>query len=71
MCSVPVPFIKLILISKFMNIHRRGVVGRVPAFQPGGPGSIPGGVTNYNFCPFWIFQTTNILYILNIVNFHL
>ena len=32
-------------------ISRRGVVGRVPAFQPGGPGSIPGGVRNFNFCP--------------------
>ena len=31
--------------------RRRGVVGRVPAFQPGGPGSIPGGVRNFNFCP--------------------
>ena len=28
----------------------RGVVGRVPAFQPGDPGSIPGGVRNFNFC---------------------
>ena len=27
------------------------MVGRVPAFQPGGPGSIPGGVRNFNFCP--------------------
>ena len=27
------------------------MVGRVPAFQPGGPGSIPGGVKNFNFCP--------------------
>ena len=27
------------------------VVGRVPAFQPGSPGSIPGGVRNFNFCP--------------------
>ena len=34
-------------------IRRRGVVGRVPAFQPGGPGSIPGGVRNFNFCT-WI-----------------
>ena len=34
-----------------MSIRRRGVVGRVPAFQPGGPGSIPGGVRNFNFCP--------------------
>ena len=32
-------------------IRRRGVVGRVPAFQPGGTGSIPGGVRNFNFCP--------------------
>ena len=31
--------------------RRRGVVGRVPAFQPGGPGTIPGGVRNFNFCP--------------------
>ena len=34
-----------------MIIRRRGVVGRVPAFQPGGPGSIPGGVRNFNLCP--------------------
>ena len=27
------------------------MVGRVPAFQPGGLGSIPGGVRNFNFCP--------------------
>ena len=32
-------------------IRRRGVVGRVPAFQPGGPGLIPGEVRNFNFCP--------------------
>ena len=32
-------------------IRRRGVVGRVPAFQPGSPGSITGGVRNFNFCP--------------------
>ena len=31
-------------------IRHRGVVGRVPAFQPGDPGSIPGGVRNFNFC---------------------
>ena len=31
------------------NIRRRGVLGRVPAFQPGGTGSIPGGVKNFNF----------------------
>ena len=27
------------------------MVGRDPAFQLGGPGSIPGGVRNFNFCP--------------------
>ena len=27
------------------------MVGRVPAFQPGGPGSILGGCRNFNFCP--------------------
>ena len=27
------------------------MVGRATAFQPGGPGSIPGGVKNFNFCP--------------------
>ena len=32
-------------------ISRRGVVGRVPAFQLGGPGSFPGGVRNFNFYP--------------------
>ena len=30
---------------------RRGMVGRVPAFQPDGPGSIPGGVRNFKICP--------------------
>ena len=42
-----------IIISKSETIiiRRRGVVGRVPAFQPGGPGLIPGGVRNFNFCP--------------------
>ena len=29
--------------------HLRGVVGRVPAFQPGGQDSIPGGVRNFSF----------------------
>ena len=42
-------------------IRRRGVVGRVPAFQPGGPGSIPGGVGNLtpilglSVCPLSVF----------------
>ena len=35
----------------YFSIRRRGVVGRVPAFQSGDPGSIPGGVRNFNFCP--------------------
>ena len=34
-----------------MFIRRRGVVGWVPAFQPGGPGSIPGGDRNFNSYP--------------------
>ena len=36
---------------RFFRNRLRDVVGRVPAFQPGGPGSIPGGVRNFNFCP--------------------
>ena len=32
-------------------IRRRGVVGRVAAFQPDGPCSIPGGISNFNFYP--------------------
>ena len=36
------------LISWKLIDCRRSVVGRVPAFQPGGPGSIPGGVRNFN-----------------------
>ena len=38
-------------VALLIIIRRRGVVGRVPAFQPNGPGSIPGGVRNFNFCP--------------------
>ena len=30
---------------------RRGVVGRIPAFQPGDSGLIPGGVRNFSFYP--------------------
>ena len=29
-------------------VHRFGVVGRRPALQSGGPGSIPGGVRDFN-----------------------
>ena len=32
-------------------IRRRGVVGRVHGFHPGGPGSFPGGAGNFNFSP--------------------
>ena len=45
----------------YLNIRRRGVVGRVPAFQPGAPGSIPGGVRNLisvlglGVCPLSVF----------------
>ena len=38
-------------MSIVLSICRRGLIGRVPAFQPGGPDSIPGGVRNFNFCP--------------------
>ena len=37
--------------SEIRSIRRRGVVGRVPAFQPGALCSIPGGVMNFNFRP--------------------
>ena len=39
------------MIGVVTVICRRGVVGRVPAFQPSGPGSIPGEVRNVNVCP--------------------
>ena len=32
-------------------IRYRGVIGRVPAFRPGGPGSIPGEIRNFNSYP--------------------
>ena len=41
-------FFMLIYILILLRIRRRGVV---PAFQPGSPGSIPGGVRKFNFCP--------------------
>ena len=43
-----------ICILKLILIRRRGVVGRVPAFQPGGPGSIPGWVRNFNLSWDWV-----------------
>ena len=33
------------------HVRRRGMVGRVPTFQPGGQGSRPGGIRNFNFYP--------------------
>ena len=35
----------------FPNVRSSSVVGKVPTYQPGGPCSIPGGVTNFNFYP--------------------
>ena len=35
--------------SIYSIVRRRGVVGRILAFQPGGQGSIPGGFRNFNF----------------------
>ena len=34
-----------------LTLCRRGVVGRIPVFQPGGLDSIPGGVKNFSFYP--------------------
>ena len=34
-----------------MFVRRRGLVGKVPAFQSGGSGTIPGGVRNFNLYP--------------------
>ena len=36
---------------KKLIIRPRGVFDKVAALEPGGPGSIPGGVRNFNFCP--------------------
>ena len=44
-------FWKYILMISYYVIRRRGVVGRVPAFHPGGPGSILDGVRNFNSYP--------------------
>ena len=37
--------------TEIIGVHRYGVVCRVPDFQPGGPGSIPDGVRDFNFYP--------------------
>ena len=42
------PCLILATCSTHLIIRHRGVVGRVPAFQNGGPGSIPDGVRNFN-----------------------
>ena len=39
------------ILLRHIWVRHRGVVGRVPVFQPGGPGSIPGRVRNFNFYP--------------------
>ena len=41
----------LLLLLLLNRIVCRGVVGRVPAFQPDVTASIPGGVSNFHFCP--------------------
>ena len=38
-------------LEQYVGVRRCGVVGRVPVFHPGGPGSIPGRVRNFNFYP--------------------
>ena len=44
-------FLSLIANKNWSLIRHHSVVSRVPAFQPGGPGLIPSGVMNFNFCP--------------------
>ena len=43
--------ILLLYIVCYKSFRRRGVGGRVHDFLPGGPGSILGGVRNFNFWP--------------------
>ena len=51
-CSFIIFFkLQLFILVSYQYIRRRGVVDRVPAFQPSAPGSIPGGDRNFNFCP--------------------
>ena len=48
-------FFKLVLTFKFpYGVRLHGMVSRVPAFQPGGPGSIAGGVRNFHFYPWTV-----------------
>ena len=44
-------FIHTLGSVSFYFVQRGGVLGRVPAFQPGSPGSIPGEVRNFTFYP--------------------
>ena len=48
MCTVSLSLNEL-PYATLSTVRRRGVVGGVPAFQTGGPGSIPGGVRNFYF----------------------
>ena len=41
----------MVMMMNLKLIHLRDVVGSVPAFQPGGPGSIPGMVRICHFSP--------------------
>ena len=41
----------LFMFLEISTVRRLGVVVKIPAFQPGGPGSIPGGVRNFNLYP--------------------
>ena len=49
-CSLQYKNHKILTINMEI-VRRRGVVGRVPAFQLGDPGSIPCGIRNFNFYP--------------------
>ena len=43
--------IELFFLYKLFIVRPRDVISRVPAFQPDGPCSIPGGVRNFNSYP--------------------
>ena len=38
-------------MERLNGVRCDGVLGRVPTFQPGGPGKIPSGIRNFNFSP--------------------
>ena len=54
---------------KYYNIYvrRRGVIGRVPAFKPGGSCSFPGEVRNCNYYPGPGY--VSFIYVLSCVDF--